>query len=320
MTNERKLLAFFTSFGMTLSPGVQLKLFSLLLSTLALTIACTDKHPSIQELTLDSQPAVVYGEDSVTEVLASSGQQILDWAQQTAIMISKENLVSVSSTMYKAESKPLGERFQLCASEKDAQSISPGDCSGILLGPDLILTAGHCAPTAEECANSYWVFNFFTSKTEIPASDVYQCREIVERKFDTITKSDYALVRLDRANPRSETIELDLTPNSTQVGDPLLVLGYPGGRPLRQASGTVRSTANSVFLVGSTDTYSGNSGSPVFNLRSGKLVGVLVRGERDYIYDFFRACNYTNVCTQTGCRGEDVTRLTEIGFLSRPQP
>jgi V8-like Glu-specific endopeptidase len=293
-----------------------LKLFSLLFSTLVISVACT-KSPSSQEIEkAKSQPAVVYGEDSVSEVLPTTSPQIRQWADLTAIMITKDHMTAVSANLYTAAPKTLGEFFHLCAGEKDANTIAPGDCSGLLIGPDLILTAGHCVPSPEECANQYWVFNYHTSKTEIETADVYQCREIVERKFDSLTKSDFSLIRLDRANPRSETVEMDLTRTGTQNGDKLLVLGYPGGRPLRQATGIVRSTIDSVFLVASTDTYSGNSGSPVFNTRTNKLVGVLVRGERDYVYDSVRACAYTNVCTETGCRGEDITRLSEVEFFS----
>lgn len=58
------------------------------------------------------------------------------------------------------------------------------------------------------------------------------------------------------------------------------------------------------------DTYGGNSGSAVFNDRTGEVEGILVRGEVDYTYK--GNCMVSNVCTDSGCRGEDVTYISEV--------
>jgi hypothetical protein len=64
------------------------------------------------------------------------------------------------------------------------------------------------------------------------------------------------------------------------------------------------------FFIANLDTYGGNSGSAVFNEKTGEVEGILVRGETDFIYK--GSCRVSNVCTDTGCRGEDVTRMSEL--------
>ncbi|MBZ0254010.1 MAG: hypothetical protein K8I02_11785, partial [Candidatus Methylomirabilis sp.] len=58
-----------------------------------------------------------------------------------------------------------------------------------------------------------------------------------------------------------------------------------------------------------------NSGSAVFNAPSVAagapfVEGILVRGEQDFVFQ--DTCFKSNVCTDLGCSGEDVTRAKEI--------
>ena len=64
------------------------------------------------------------------------------------------------------------------------------------------------------------------------------------------------------------------------------------------------------YFVANLDTYGGNSGSAVFNAKTGVIEGILVRGENDYVYK--GNCRVSNVCASDGCRGEDVTKLSAI--------
>jgi hypothetical protein len=65
--------------------------------------------------------------------------------------------------------------------------------------------------------------------------------------------------------------------------------------------------------VANTDTYGGNSGSPIFNSTTHVVEGILVRGETDFVWN--GNCRVSNVCTANGCRGEDCTRTTEFENL-----
>ncbi len=286
---------------------------SLLVALVSFAIGCSPK--SQDRLAGDgASPGVVYGEDSVAEINESSDPRLIALAKLTAVQVTSGYISQTPSGSYTFGSSTLGEQFGLCSDERDANELAPGNCSGVLIGPDLILTAGHCVRTQEDCTSARWVLNFHRSKLSVPREDVYSCVEIMDRQEDD-SGTDYAVLRLDRVAPQYQSLNIELSPNALSVGEPILVLGYPGGRPLRSTTGTVRSTNDLGFFVGNPDTYGGNSGSPVFSLRSGKLVGVLVRGEADYESDP-SGCLRSLRCGENDCRGEDSTRLSSVKFLT----
>ena len=41
-----------------------------------------------------------------------------------------------------------------------------------------------------------------------------------------------------------------------------------------------------------------------------------MRGETDYKYDWDKGCRVVYKCSDNGCRGEDVTKITNIKALS----
>jgi hypothetical protein len=89
------------------------------------------------------------------------------------------------------------------------------------------------------------------------------------------------------------------------IGTDLVVAGYPSRLPLKLTdAASVRSNHPTLeHFVANLDTFTGNSGSGVFDQTSGELAGILVRGEVDYVAD--GDCNRVNVCPEEGCRGED---------------
>jgi hypothetical protein len=211
-----------------------------------------------------------------------------------------------------------GKEFGLCADEPFFEEPSGAFCSGALVGEDLLITAGHCVKSASNCADTKFVFNYSITKeglfpTSAAAADVVGCKEIVDRKQEG-TGADYALIRLDRKitnhKPLKINRELDLKP-----GDKVGVIGHPSGLPVKIAFGDseVRTTDQPGFFVANLDTYGGNSGSAVFNTKTGLIEGILVRGENDFVYS--NGCRISNVCPADGCRGEDVTKISALSSL-----
>ena len=97
-----------------------------------------------------------------------------------------------------------------------------------------------------------------------------------------------------------------------------MVIGHPSGLPTKISDGAiVRENANKVFFQSTLDTFGGNSGSAVFDAKTGLVEGILVRGERDYVQDPVMNCSRPKVCKVTECRGEDVTRITNIKQLMK---
>ena len=145
--------------------------------------------------------------------------------------------------------------------------------------------------------------------TAVPEEDVYGCKELIGRE-QVGDGADWALVRLDRKVVGHAPLKLDLS-GSIEKGAPVVVIGHPAGLPTKIAGGAaVRDASNPGFFVANLDTYGGNSGSAVFNELSGLVVGILVRGEEDYVMK--GDCRVSNVCANDACRGEDVTKIANV--------
>lgn len=255
---------------------------------------------------------VIYGDDNRIQYFQVPRADMRDVADSTAAVVRNSNLTVKPSgtTMIRAETfqKSMG----LCSSEPFATEPSGAFCSAFLVGEDLMATAGHCLDTAR-CAQSSFIFSYRMSNqnqapVEVDSSEIYRCKAVLERS--QTGDEDYALVKLDRP-VRGHRI-LTLARNSVQIGDSLFVVGHPSGLPTKvTTNGLVRST-NSAFFTASLDTYGGNSGSAVFNEATLEVVGILVRGENDFIYDSANRCSVSNRCSEDGCRGEDVTQISYI--------
>lgn len=263
---------------------------------------------------------VIYGEDNRLDIFETVNPLHLELARSTAAMISKGAL-RTEGDITTITGTTLADRG-ICRSERFAEQLTAANCSGFLVGPDLLVTAGHCITSMNDCNGSNWVFDFAVSTGEqertvfeVDSTNVYGCKEILDRDLSRSTNDDYALIRLDRA----VTDRAPLTVRSTgkiEQGTEIVVIGHPTGLPTKVADGAqVRTNTNGVYFVANLDTYGGNSGSAVFNTETGVVEGILVRGENDYIYDAGQGCRVSNRCTDTGCRGEDVTRITNVGVL-----
>lgn len=153
------------------------------------------------------------------------------------------------------------------------------------------------------------------ARVEVDKSSVYGCKEIVEQSLDRSTQDDFALIRLDRKVTDRTPLTVR-TEGKVVDGTTLVVIGHPTGLPTKVAAGAyVRSNANDYFFQSNLDTFGGNSGSAVFDSTTGQVEGILVRGETDYVYDYNEGCRVPKECTNEGCRGEDVTRITNIKKL-----
>ena len=267
-------------------------------------------------------PQVVYGEDNRVFIENSINEMYKVFARSTAVQLKNSKLsYNAKSKTYTVNPETLEESFMnVCKDERYADVVNAGNCSGFLVGEDLLVTAGHCMRSEFDCENTKWAFNFQkenldANQNEISASEVYSCESIVNQALSYTTKNDFALVKLDRKVSSRPYLSVR-TEGRVEVGTPLAVIGHPSGLPTIVADGAkVRTDDNDYFFKANLDTFGGNSGSPVFNSDTGLVEGILVRGERDYYYDEESKCNRVFKCEDEGCRGEDVTRITVIPEL-----
>jgi V8-like Glu-specific endopeptidase len=271
-------------------------------------------------------PKVVYGLDNRVEVYeAPSALQTV--AQSTAAMIPMTRLKlnvtegSAARTFTALQSKL--KDSGVCADDRFADQPVPGMCSGFLVGPDLLVTAGHCVRTLTSCQSNAWVFGFavdgatHTAGVNIPAENVYRCRELVNQKLNTLEGTDHALIRLDRVVTGVAPLTVR-TAGKIEDATDIVVIGHPMGLPTKVADGAkVRTNTHAHYFVANLDTFGGNSGSVVVNGNDMVVEGILVRGETDYKYNVQKGCQEVYQCDDDKCRGEDVTRITDVIELTQ---
>lgn len=262
---------------------------------------------------------VVYGEDDRKDIVEVTNPMYLQLAKATAAMIPKSKLqYNHTYQNFKINSGTLADRG-VCSYARFVEQKTAAMCSGFLVAPDLLVTAGHCVDSVSDCKNNYWVFGFEVS-ANYPMSmntalqeNVYSCAEIIEQKLER-TGLDYALIKLDRPVVHRRYLRVR-TEGKVNVGDPLVVIGHPTGLPTKVADDAyVRTNDKLDYFATNLDTFGGNSGSAVFNAETGVVEGILVRGETDYTRSP-EGCIIPNKCTMEGCRGEDVTRITKVDAL-----
>lgn len=260
---------------------------------------------------------VVYGDDNRVDVYDSDNAMFVELSKSTAAMILKSKLVS-SEDDYNVIGSTLVSRG-ICKSERFSNQMSAANCSGFLVGEDLLVTAGHCITDQVKCDSYNWVFDYKVEsqdqfEVKVDKNNVYGCKEIISRSLDFSTQDDYALIRLDRKVLDRRVLDYR-TSGSPQVGDELVVIGHPSGLPTKIADGANIRELNDMFFTANLDTYGGNSGSAVFNASTGVVEGILVRGATDYVYNRFKRCRVTNVLGNNEGRGEDVTYITNVDQL-----
>ncbi len=261
---------------------------------------------------------VVYGKDDRLDIYDVTDARLVEAARSTVALFesSDVNEDSARGVSRLALSK-YGSAMNLCTTERFFDQTIGAFCSGSLVGKDLIMTAGHCVTSDDSCAGTKFVFDYAitdkngVSPSEILSSSVYSCKKLIARKQEG-KGADFALVQIDREVTDRAPLEINRK-NDLKKGTDIVVIGHPVGLPTKVSGGAkVRSLANG-FFVANLDTYGGNSGSAVFNLNTGLVEGILVRGENDFVYQ--NGCRVSNVCTDTNCRGEDSTSMSALANL-----
>ena len=259
-----------------------------------------------------SSPPVIYGEDNRRDVYDETNPKYVEFARATAAKVPTIFMRTVGKDVV-FRTMTLVDRG-ICSSEKFATQTTVSMCSGFLVGPKTLVTAGHCIKNANDCKNFRWVFDYsMTSKDQVKVTvtpkSVYSCKKVISQKYDD--KEDYAVIELDRAVTDRKPLSFRKT-GVISPGTPILVIGNPSGLPTKIADGANVRHLDTNWFTANLDTFAGNSGSAVINTETHEVEGILVRGETDYVDDPARGCKVSNLCKDDECRGEDVNYITGI--------
>ncbi len=260
---------------------------SLVAPSLLLAACATDGPAPAPDATTRIQQ-VVYGVDDRTDWYAETDEALRTLTQRSIVaLIGAGNVDESDPANVRIRSRTLGEARNLCESERFRDQPAAANCSGTLIGTDLVMTAGHCVDDRSDCQGYRYVFDYFYrdegTLEPITADDVYRCDDIVVRELRGGV--DYAILRLDRpVSPERRPAPIRPTSEPLEAGEPLVIIGFGSGLPAKiDAGGVVLDprTDEGIYFDASLDAFGGNSGSGVFDA-AGRAVGILVRGATDY--------------------------------------
>lgn len=262
------------------------------------------------------QSNVIYGVDGRLDLYQVSDDRLKQLAKSTVALVSAEDLSNLPNGQMALKGESFQQRQDLCESEKFKEQPTTAFCSGSLVGPNLVMTAGHCIMTDSDCESVRFVFDYALQgpsalPTVTPLDKVYKCKSII--KTVKTSGADFALIELDRPVLDRPVLKIERS-RAIAMNEEVLVIGHPVGLPTKVTTGgTVRANSHADFFVTNLDTYGGNSGSAVFNSKTGLIEGILVRGERDFTLN--GNCYVSFQCKDDQCRGEDVTRVSLLKDL-----
>lgn len=269
---------------------------------------------------LELRRKVIYGADDRRDVYEVKDPAILEAWDSTVALVSVADVTDNGDGTFSLPSAPLSASLALCPSERFRDQPSPAFCSGFLVGPDLVATAGHCVPSLLDCNHTAMVFGFRMLDPDkpvltFPRSQLYFCQGIVGT-FTASEDEDWGIVRLDREVPDHKPLPIRRA-GKIANSQPLLVIGHPLGLPAKIAGGAaVRDNSAADFFLANLDTYGGNSGSAVFNANTLTVEGILIAGEEDFVQE--GDCLRSKQCFDADCSGEAVTRPTQFVHLVPP--
>jgi hypothetical protein len=257
----------------------------------------------------------IYGADDRSFVSSYSPKNIQNLASSVAMIVSKDNTKKglLKTTIF---AQPLKENMKLCKSERHENEPTLTGCTGFLVGPDLLATAGHCVDTEHKCSDITIAFGVYTTEKssegfKIAQKDIYNCKEVIAREFDG--ERDFAIIRLDRVVKKRSPLKLNLSKEVTE-GTSVFMLGHPLGLPmLHSKPAPVNVIIDDFSFKATLDSFAGNSGSPVINAQTSEVEGILVRGEEDFVKDEEGCYRYKKYETQLEpLRGEGVSKISEL--------
>lgn len=282
-----------------------------------LLMACAPSAP-LSDISVQKTSAVIYQEDTRQDVEKASSVSPL--AQATVTLIEGRLISQNADLTWSLGTRTLEKSYPLCTDEKFLKQPVLGFCSGVLVAPNKILTAGHCVNEKDICKNTKFVFGWDLEKSQnitISNSDVFHCKAILRQENNRSKGIDYAIIELDR--PVKGVQPVVMAKEAPQKrGDLVLSLSYPMGLPLKQDIGKVlENSEGSYTLKVEVDTFMGSSGSPLFNTQ-GELLGILSSGMEDFLEDdIYRVqteggCINFHRCKNGTCFGERFFKTSNI--------
>lgn len=242
-------------------------------------------------------PALTWRSRREVRDLASGSllpQPILDHGARVCYLIGDAATVVSTDRRVRLQHQTNGNFNALCPGqrwwnqpvvlERSGEAFGSFGYTGYLVAPDLVLTCWHGWDHFQH-ARQVAILDYATRPdsevpVDLPADSVIEVAPTPvfgpDRAIETaLCAGDWVLLRLVRSVARAVVPTQIAAP---RPGAPVYTLGHALGLPLKLAQGgRVLGVAGAAFRV-ALDTYTGNSGSPVFDADSHALIGIVSEG------------------------------------------
>lgn len=254
-------------------------------------------------------------------------ETLLAMSSSVAMLVRPQALRTDNDGEITLNAYTLGERIEklygapLCADQRFAEQLAPGFCTGFLIDDQTLLTTAHCIPDADACANTRFVFGYQMNAggaaSALDAENIYACEslEVIvqdQSAAEQVPWVDYAVVRLDRPTGLPGLTLADI---EVAFERELASLGHPSGLPMKIATGAwvLETDADKPYFVASLDVFAGSSGSPVIDMQTHTVAGILMGGDEDYVLTE-EGCYAVKVCDIEGndCTGEAALKVSHL--------
>jgi V8-like Glu-specific endopeptidase len=258
-------------------------------------------------------PDVVYDSDDQIELHQVKNSVSYFSAQTTVALFESMYLHDDGNGFTSVVGPTFGEYANLCKGERFAEQPSASFCSGVLVAPDVVLTAGHCVEDGF-CKDTKFALDYFIdSPTRDPRKletrRIFECDKVIAQRVEDDGGLDFALIKL-KSIATSSPAPLNHRP--MPKGQEITMIGFPAGIPMKVVEGAKVVWSNNKVANARLDAFVGNSGSPIFDSHTGDLMAILVSGETDFVWDKKQQCNRVKVCGGRWCEGEEMVRVSAI--------
>lgn len=244
-------------------------------------------------------------------------------ASQSVAMVTSPQLIERRETFGTRIGRSHGSALGF--SGRFADQLSIGFGTAFLIRENVLLTTAHSFyltaeerwMNEEELAQIQYVFDWVNPASSLPAESEMNFLKgsIIPGSLKYGRRKDHVLIQLERAVDRIP-LELDPTPVDVRIPTWLFTLGHPGGvSQIFTSQGRWVKKRSNEELTTNLDVFSGNSGSPVFNLLTHKVQGMVMKGEDDLYRDddgILKEKRYSFESIQSGHRGEICQAIASI--------
>ena len=227
--------------------------------------------------------ADIIGEDDRRDEFSGDvSDELRAIARATAMVIERPNVGEPVDGKITLAGDRLGDFYYMCPDERFADQPATGMCSAWLVAPDIMVSNGHCITSQADCEQKSFVFDYAITEeggdpNVVPEANVVACEQVLAWDNSSFCDVDFAVFKLERPVTDREPVKVR-GPEEELAGDDLVIIGHPFGLPRKYAlNGDVIEEGDNGFIT-THDIFGGNSGSAIFDAKSGAVQGIMACG------------------------------------------